>query len=95
MKVFALTNGDVSCASTLYRLLQFRPMMERDGVAFDYAPAAEFTDLARLREADVVVIQKYLLPPDRVDAIRNTADGSSTTSTTPSGIRRAPSRTAG
>lgn len=70
MKIFALTNGDVSCASTLYRLLQFRPLMERDGVVFNYAKAADFTEFERLGEADVVVIQKYLLPPDRVASIR-------------------------
>jgi glycosyltransferase involved in cell wall biosynthesis len=70
MKLFALTNGDVSCASTLYRLLQFRPLMERGGVAFEYARAADFKDFERLREADVVVIQKFLLPPDRVESIR-------------------------
>lgn len=70
MKIFALTNGDVSCASTLYRLLQFRPLMERDGVDFSYARAADFTDHDRLREADVVVIQKHLLPSDRVTEIR-------------------------
>jgi glycosyltransferase involved in cell wall biosynthesis len=70
MKIFALTNGDVSCASTLYRLLQFRPLMERDGVAFDYARAAGFTDFERLHDADVVVIQKHLLPADRITRIR-------------------------
>jgi glycosyltransferase involved in cell wall biosynthesis len=70
MEIFALTNGDVSCASTLYRLLQFRPLMERDGITFDYATAHDFTAFERLRRADVVVIQKHLLPPERIAPIR-------------------------
>jgi glycosyltransferase involved in cell wall biosynthesis len=70
MKIFALTNGDPSCASTLYRLLQFRPLMEEAGIEFQYAPAATFTDYPSLATADVVVLQKFLLDQEQMHRIR-------------------------
>jgi len=73
MKIFALTNGDPSCASTLYRLLQFRPLMAEAGIDFQYSPAATFSRHADLEAADVVVIQKILLDPERVETIRRHA----------------------
>ena len=73
MKIFALTNGDPSCASTLYRLLQFRPLMEEAAIEFEYAEAEEFSDFQRLEEADAVVLQKFLLEPPRMQVIRKHA----------------------
>ena len=70
MKVFGLTNGDPSCASTLYRLLQFRPLMEEAGIHFEYSPVANFSDYSRLDDADVVVLQKYLVDPEPFEQIR-------------------------
>lgn len=70
MKIFGLTNGDPSCASTLYRLLQFRPLMEAAEVQFEYSPVANFSDYDRLNDADVVVLQKHLVNPEQFEQIR-------------------------
>ena len=42
MKLLALTFGDETCASTRYRLLQYQPLMEAEGITLDHTPAKSF-----------------------------------------------------
>lgn len=70
MKIFALTFGDENCASTRYRLLQYRPLMEEAGISFESAVAKGFRDFERLGRYDVVFLQKTPLATGVLERIR-------------------------
>ena len=61
MKLLALTFGDENCASTRYRLLQYLPLMEAEGITLDHTPAKSFDQWNALRDYDAVILQKTLL----------------------------------
>ena len=61
MKLLALTFGDENCASTLYRLLQYQPLMEAAGITLDHTPTKSFNDWDALQNYDAVILQKTLL----------------------------------
>lgn len=61
MKLLALTFGDENCASTQYRILQYRPLMKAAGITLEHAPAKTFSNWASLPNYDVVILQKTLL----------------------------------
>jgi hypothetical protein len=73
MKLFALTFGDETCASTRYRLLQYRPLLEEAGITLETAPAKGFRDYSRLRKYDVVILQKTPLATGPTEEIRRNA----------------------
>jgi hypothetical protein len=66
MKLLALTFGDENCASTRYRLLQYQPLMEAEGITLDHTPAKSFDQWNALRDYDVVILQKTLLSRHKV-----------------------------
>ena len=61
MKLLALTFGNETCASTQYRIIQYRPLMEAAGITLEHAPAKTFSNWASLPNYDVVILQKTLL----------------------------------
>ncbi len=66
MKILALTFGDEHCASTRYRLLQYRPLMEANGIALDHTLAKSFDAWDSLQDFDAVILQKTLLSRRKV-----------------------------
>ena len=66
MKLLALTFGDENCASTRYRLLQYLPLMEAEGITLDHTPAKSFDQWNALRDYDAVILQKTLLSRRKV-----------------------------
>lgn len=60
MNVFALTFGDESCASSQYRIFQYREELARRGIELEAQPANEFSDWRALGDYDAVIIQKRL-----------------------------------
>jgi len=70
MRLFCLTFGDESCASTHFRLLQYRQIFKERGIQLDWKPAREVSDFNFLAEFDGVVLQKALLPLDALKKIR-------------------------
>jgi hypothetical protein len=66
MKLLALTFGDENCASTRYRLLQYQPLMEAEGITLDHTPAKSFDQWNALRDYDAVILQKTLLSRRKV-----------------------------
>ena len=69
MKLLALTFGDENCASTQYRILQYRPLMEAAGITLEHAPAKSFTDWQSLPDYDTVILQKTLLSRRKIRLI--------------------------
>jgi glycosyltransferase involved in cell wall biosynthesis len=70
MRLFCLTFGDESCASTHFRLLQYQQVFSERGVQLQWRPAREISDFKFLSEFDCVVLQKALLPIDALKTIR-------------------------
>jgi len=66
MRILALTFGDENCASTQYRILQYRSLMEEAGISLVHTPAKSFTDWQSLPKYDTVVLQKTLLSRRKV-----------------------------
>ena len=69
MKILALTFGDERCASTHYRLLQYRMLMEAEDISLAYSPAKSFGDWDSLRDYDLVILQKTLLNCSKVSRL--------------------------
>ena len=61
MKLCALTFGDESCASSQYRIFQYRKRFEEAGVDLVCHPAKGFTNWEILSGCDAVILQKTLL----------------------------------
>ena len=61
MRILALTFGDDHCASTKFRLLQYRPLMEAAGMTLEHVSAKAFGAWSSLGEYDLVILQKTLL----------------------------------
>ena len=70
MRLFCLTFGDESCASTHFRLLQYRQIFKERGIHLHWKPAREVSDFKFLADFDGVVLQKALLPLDALKKIR-------------------------
>ncbi len=60
MKVLALTFGDDSCASSRYRIFQYREILAQHGISLESQVANSFMDWESLGEFDVVIVQKRL-----------------------------------
>jgi glycosyltransferase involved in cell wall biosynthesis len=73
MRLFALTFGDRSTASTYYRILQYAQWFAQLGIQFDYAPAKGFRAFSSLRDYDVVLLQKAILPGRNFHHVRQNA----------------------
>lgn len=73
MNVFALTFGDENCASSQYRIFQYRDELARRGIQLDALPANEFTDWSALGDFDAVIIQKRLFGGRAVRRLRRGA----------------------
>jgi len=69
MKLLALTFGDETCASTQYRILQYRPLMEATGISLVHTPAKSFNDWESLPQYDTVILQKTLLSRRKIRRI--------------------------
>jgi glycosyltransferase involved in cell wall biosynthesis len=70
MRLFALTFGPPSTASTLYRLHQYEPLLRRHGVDFSWALAQDFRDFSSLQKFDVVILQKRIVSSSVLRRIR-------------------------
>lgn len=70
MRLFALTFGPPSTASTFYRLHQYEPLLRQQGVEFSWALAADFQDFPLLRNFDLVILQKKIVSPALLRKIR-------------------------
>lgn len=73
MKLFALTFGNETCASTQYRLLQYRGLMQKAGIEFDWSEAKKTKSFDHLADYDLVIIQKNLLAGGTLAQIRRHA----------------------
>ena len=73
MKILVLAFGDENCASTWYRLLQYKPLLEQDGIALEYTPAKTFGDFRSIPNFDLVVLQKTILSMGKVKRIARLA----------------------
>lgn len=73
MEALAITFGDSSCASSYYRIYQYRDYLEKDGINLTIIPAAEFTQWNDVSNYDVVIIQKKLFATGKVKKIRKLA----------------------
>lgn len=70
MRVLALTFGERSQGSTLYRVHQYQAPLEREGIGLELVPGVRFSAWSRLGEADVVLVQKHLFNLARVRQLR-------------------------
>ncbi|MDB6032196.1 MAG: glycosyltransferase [Verrucomicrobiales bacterium] len=70
MRLFALTFGPASTASTYYRLLQYEPLLRQNGVEFSWALAHDFRDFPSLAKFDLVILQKKIVSPSILRKIR-------------------------
>lgn len=64
MKILALTFGNMTCASTYYRVGQYVDRLRKDGIECDlvYGSPRNIPPAKPLSEYDVVLVQKKLLP---------------------------------
>jgi glycosyltransferase involved in cell wall biosynthesis len=60
MKVLALTFGDDTCASSQYRIFQYRETLAQQGISLETQVANSFEDWDSLGAFDVVIVQKRL-----------------------------------
>jgi hypothetical protein len=70
MRVLALTFGECSQGSTLYRVHQYQAPLEREGIRLELVPAARFTAWSSLNDYDAVLVQKRLFNLSRVRQLR-------------------------
>lgn len=61
MKVFALTFGRPTNASSRYRIYQYIEPLRAEGISLEAAEARSYSDWRRLQEYDLVLLQKQLL----------------------------------
>lgn len=73
MKLFALTFGDETCASTQYRLLQYRGLLQGAGIELTWAEAKKVEHFESLANYDAVILQKTPLAGGKVAQIRRYA----------------------
>lgn len=75
MKILAFTFGDMTCASTFYRVGQYLQKLRRDGIQCDlvYGSARNIPPAKLLSEYDVVLVQKKLFPVHIVNYLRSHA----------------------
>jgi glycosyltransferase involved in cell wall biosynthesis len=55
-----LTFGDVSCASSLYRVFKLQGPLKERGISLDVIPANDFTQWESVAKYDLVLVQKKL-----------------------------------
>ena len=73
MEVLAITFGDSDCASSFYRIYQYRGYLENYGINMTIIPASEFTHWNEVGSYDAVLIQKRLFATGKVKKIRKLA----------------------
>jgi glycosyltransferase involved in cell wall biosynthesis len=73
MKIFALTVGGPSVASTQYRLIQFIEPLKALGIELTLQEASTFSKFESLVKYDVVIIQKRLMRISWVKSVRKFA----------------------
>lgn len=73
MKVLALTFGDKNCASTYYRVLQYRDLLKDAGIQLTDFLAKEFDDFDSIKNFDCVFLQKTILSTSKVRRIAKSA----------------------
>lgn len=61
MKWLALTFGDASCASTVFRVHQYVPLLKQQGIELECVPASKMDQIADLSAYDGILLQKKLL----------------------------------
>ena len=69
MNFLALTFGDQNCASTNYRILQYKEALKNADIHLTYVPAKEFYDFDSVKNFDCVVLQKTILSASKVRRI--------------------------
>ncbi|MGB0581850.1 MAG: glycosyltransferase family 4 protein [Limisphaerales bacterium] len=70
MNVLALTFGDETCASSLYRIFQYREELLRHDIQLEIVTANEFAAWDGLGRYDVVILQKRLFGGGIVKRLR-------------------------
>ncbi len=65
MKWLALTFGDASCASTVFRVHQYVPLLKQQGIELECVPASKMDQIADFSSYDGVLLQKKLLSRSR------------------------------
>lgn len=73
MKILALTFGDENCASSYYRILQYRDLLRDAGIQLTDFPAKEFDDFDSIKNFDCVFLQKTILSTSKVRRIAKSA----------------------
>jgi glycosyltransferase involved in cell wall biosynthesis len=73
MKILVLAFGDENCASTWYRILQYKPLFEKDGIVFEHTPARKFKNFGSIPKYDLVILQKPILSVGKVRRISRLA----------------------
>ena len=73
MRILALTFGDADCASSFYRVFQYRELLESQGVSLTIKLAKRPEEWPDLEEFDAVLVQKQLFRSNRVSQIRRRA----------------------
>ena len=73
MKIIALTFGSESCASTYFRIHQYREGLASRGISLECTPADRFHDWPSLAGYDVVILQKRLFGGRALKPIRRHA----------------------
>ena len=75
MRIFAITFGDQHAPSTHYRVLQYVHLLAAEGHALQWVDKKKFRwhHLDQVRNADVVLVQKALLPVPLLWVIRHLA----------------------
>lgn len=73
MRIIALTFGDESAASSLYRIYQYVIPLAKIGIELTAHPADRFEDWSSLGDYDGVIVQKKLFSSRRVRLVRKHA----------------------
>ncbi len=73
MRVLCLTFGDATTASTFYRIHQYQSPFAAHNIHLETIPARQFRSWNDVQHYDAVLVQKSLLPMDKVRRLRGTA----------------------
>src|SRR5437867_8092151 len=73
MRVLCLTFGDATTASTFYRIHQYETPLADRGIHLKIIPTRQFQDWNSVQSYDAVLVQKSLLPTDKVRQLRRAA----------------------
>lgn len=68
-KILILTFGNEECASTKYRLHQYKNFLREDKILVDHYPAKTFSDFAKIVDYNLVILQKAILPVKKLKKI--------------------------